>query len=332
MIKVEPVETRIVGLDAIDLAAERLRAGALVALPTETVYGLAALASSAEAVAGIFEAKGRPPTNPLIVHVADAEQARSVVSVWPTLAQTLADAFWPGPLTLVLPRAASVPDVVTAGLDSVAVRAPAHPVFRKVLQHTGPLAAPSANRSNGVSPTRAEHVLSSLGGRIELIVDGGPCEVGIESTVLSLLHEPTVLRLGAITPQMLREVIGEVAVRDAIEEGARRSPGTGARHYAPDAELLFVARGDADALEDALALGGGALVHTLVPPNGARARRLPDDPVAFAQGLYAALHELDADHERIVIEDVPDTAEWAAVRDRLRRASRRDPAPSSELR
>lgn len=321
MIKVGLVETEIVGLDAIDRAVARLRAGTLVALPTETVYGLAALASDADAVARIFVAKGRPATNPLIVHVSDATQARSVVAEWPSLAQTLTDAFWPGPLTLVLPRAASVPDIVTAGLDSVAVRAPAHPVFRRVLEQTGPLAAPSANRSNAVSPTRAEHVRASLGGRIELILDGGPCEVGIESTVLSLLGDtPTVLRLGAVTPAMLREVIGDVQVRELVEEGARRSPGTGARHYAPDAEVVFVTHGDEEALRAALTEGGAAIVHTL--QHAGPHRRLPDDPEGFARGLYDALHALDADHDRIVIERVPDSAEWAAVADRLRRASR----------
>ena len=319
MIKVSHVETHVVGEEGIARAIERLRAGALVALPTETVYGLAALATRADSVAAIFAAKGRPANNPLIVHVADGGGARTVVREWPAIAQTLAEAFWPGPLTLVLPRGASIPDVVTAGLDTVAVRAPAHPLFRRVLEATGPLAAPSANRSNAVSPTRAEHVLASLGGRIELILDGGPCEVGIESTVLSLVGTPTVLRRGAITPEMLRAHIGDVAVRDGIAEGARPSPGMSARHYAPDAEVVFVPRGDDQALRAAMRDDAGALVHTL---EHARALRLPDEPMAFAHGLYAALHELDARHARIVIEQVPDAPEWAAVADRLRRAGR----------
>ncbi len=309
--------TQVIDASQITQAIERLRSGKLVALPTETVYGLAALATDASAVAAIFEAKGRPATNPLIVHVADPEQARQVVGAWPARAQALADAFWPGPLTLVLPRGAAIPEVITAGLDSVAVRAPAHPIFRAVLKQTGPLAAPSANRSNGVSPTRAEHVLASLGGRIELIVDGGACEVGIESTVLSLLETPTVLRLGAVTPAMLRGVIGEVHVRNAVEFGARRSPGTSARHYAPDADVVFVPHGDRAALVAQLG-EGAALVHSIEGDY----RRLPQDPSAYAQGLYAALHELDATHRRIVIEQVPDTPEWAAVADRLRRAGR----------
>ncbi len=317
MVNVGAMTTQVIDASHVMHAVKRLCDGKLVALPTETVYGLAALATDATAIGAIFEAKGRPATNPLIVHVAGAEQAREVVAQWPPHAQALADAFWPGPLTLVLPRGESIPDVVTAGLDSVAVRAPRHPTFREVLKHTGPLAAPSANRSNSVSPTRAEHVLASLGGRIDLIVDGGACEVGIESTVLSLLDEPTVLRLGVVTPDMLREVIGEVRVHDAVETGPRRSPGTAERHYAPDAAVVFIPHGDEGALIATLG-DGAALVHTIEGDY----HRLPNDPIAYAQGLYAALHELDATHTRIVIEQVPDTPEWAAVADRLRRAGR----------
>jgi L-threonylcarbamoyladenylate synthase len=313
---------------AIEEAVRVLRAGGLVAFPTETVYGLGADALDARAIRAIFAAKGRPVTNPVIVHVPGEAEAREVVRVWPERAGTLAARFWPGPLTLVLPKRARVPDEVTAGLDGVAVRAPAHPVARSLLLAVGrPVAAPSANRATGVSPTTAAHVVASLGDRVDLVLDGGPTQVGIESTVLSLVDEtPLLLRPGGVSRAALEAVIGPVEVRDATVPDAmpRVSPGLMGRHYAPRARLLLVPRGDADALGRALASTGraAALVHTIVPPHDVDTIRLPDDPIEYARGLYAALHALDARAEIIVVERVPDDDAWHALRDRLARASR----------
>ena len=325
MIAVDPAA---IDPGAIEEAARVLRAGGLVAFPTETVYGLGADALDARAVRAIFAAKGRPATNPLIVHVPGVAEARDVVRVWPARAAALAARFWPGPLTLVLPKRAIVPDEVTAGLDSVAVRAPAHPVARALLRAVGgPLAAPSANRATGVSPTTAAHVVASLGGRVDLVLDGGPAGVGIESTVLSLVDEPAVLlRPGGVSRAAIEAVIGPVALRDASvpDDTPRASPGLMGRHYAPRARLVLVPRGDADLLRRALdgAPRAAALVHTIAPPQGADAIRLPDDPIGYARGLYAALHALDARAELIVVERVPDDDAWHALRDRLARASR----------
>jgi len=313
--------------DAIGRAAEILKSGGVVAIPTETVYGLAACAHDPSAVSRIFEAKGRPPTNPLIVHVEGAEGARAVTAAWPDDADELASRFWPGPLTLVLPRASTVPSIVTAGLDTVAVRAPAHPVAQAVIRRAGPLAAPSANRSTTISPTTAAHVLANLRGRIPLILDAGPTEVGIESTVLSLIGErPAILRPGAVTRRDLTDVLGEVDVMEVATSAdeAKPSPGTGERHYAPRAEVVLVDRGSLRDLKRALhdAERPGALLHTMDPPPETEHRRLADDPEKYAQELYAALHALDERCDRIVIERVPDTEAWRAVADRLTRASR----------
>jgi L-threonylcarbamoyladenylate synthase len=251
-----------------------------------------------------------------------------VVREWPDAAQTLAERFWPGPLTLVLPRRPEVPEIVSAGLDTVAVRAPAHPIARALIHEVGPLAAPSANRSNRVSPTTARHVLSSLAGRIPLILDGGPTEVGIESTVLTLAGErPVVLRPGSVQTERLRALIGPVEVLGGESAGGpKTSPGQMARHYSPRAELVLVPCGDADALRKALEDGelSGAVVHSIenLPP-GAIHSRLPNEPAGYARGLYAALHELDESCDRIVVEDVPDGDAWRAIADRLTRASRR---------
>ncbi len=314
--------------DVIARAAEVLRAGGVVAIPTETVYGLAACALDAGAVGKIFEAKGRPADNPLIVHVADATQAREVVRDWPDAARALADRFWPGPLTLVLPRRPEVPDIVTAGLETVAVRAPAHPVARALIRAVGPLAAPSANASNRVSPTTAAHVVASLGRRIPLVLDGGATEVGIESTVLSLAQDPPVLlRPGGVRQSAISAVIGQVEVAGAADaSGPRASPGRMARHYSPRAEVVMVPRGDGAALAAVLDANArsGAIVHAISElPADATAVRLPDDPDGYARGLYAALHHLDAHCDHIVIEEVPDDDAWRAVGDRLSRAKHR---------
>jgi L-threonylcarbamoyladenylate synthase len=216
-------------------AAQLLREGGLVAFPTETVYGLGALALDGLAVRGIYAAKGRPATNPLIVHVPGAAEARALCAAWPGEAARLCETFWPGPLTLVLPRTAAVPDEVTAGGATVAVRAPAHPAAQALLRAVGaPLAAPSANRSEHVSPTSAGHVLADLDGRIDAVLDGGPCRLGIESTVLSLAHgPPRLLRAGAISRARLEELLGPIALGLPSAAGApapHASPGQHHRH------------------------------------------------------------------------------------------------------
>jgi L-threonylcarbamoyladenylate synthase len=325
------VDPRYPDPGVIARAAAALREGRLVAFPTETVYGLGAHALDPAAVARIFVAKGRPGYNPLIVHVAEAEAARALAAEWSPAAERLAAAFWPGPLTLVVPRAAGVPDAVTAGLPSVALRVPANLVAHALLAAAAlPVAAPSANRSTQLSPTTAAHVERSLGDRVDLIVDGGPTAVGIESTVVSLTAElPTVLRPGTLSVEELRAVVGEVAELSARGGGraARPSPGMLDRHYAPNARLFLA--GDAGELEERLRdpawSGRRSAVLKLRAPfelPGADVVRMPEEPRGYAARLYAALHELDAlGYERIVVEAPPDTPEWAGVRDRLRRAA-----------
>jgi L-threonylcarbamoyladenylate synthase len=309
-------------------AAQLLRAGRLVAFPTETVYGLGANALDPHAVARIFAAKGRPAYNPLIVHVPDGERARALASDWPAAAERLAAAFWPGPLTLVVPKAPAVPDAVTAGRPNVALRVPSHPVAHAILLAAEvPVAAPSANRSTEVSPSTAQHVAKSLGERVDLIVDGGPTTVGIESTVVSLLDAvPVLLRPGTISVDQLREVLGGEIRLPAATPGAdeaRLSPGMMDRHYAPRAKLVAL---DFEALSDAarrdVAAGRRVGAVTLGRPvGGTTSIALPDDPAGYAARLYAALHELDdRGVEVIYVESVPGGADWAGVRDRLRRA------------
>ncbi|HEX6039616.1 L-threonylcarbamoyladenylate synthase [Longimicrobium sp.] len=323
-----PVDPARPDAAALAPAAETLRRGGLVAFPTETVYGLGAHALDPAAVARIYAAKGRPGYNPLIVHVADADAARALSSAWPAEADALAAAFWPGPLTLVVPRHPSVPDSVTAGLPSVALRVPAHPVAHALLRAAGvPVAAPSANRSTEVSPTTAQHVARSLGERVDVIVDGGPCPVGIESTVLSLVGGvPTLLRPGTISVDDLRPVIGEVALPSAEPHAtaARPSPGMMDRHYAPRAPLhLF--NDPAEVRSDA----GEKTVVLVMPdaprpalPFGADVMEMPADPRTYASRLYSLLHELDErGYARVWVQPPPDAPAWAGVRDRLRRAA-----------
>lgn len=319
---------------AIRRAADVLRRGGLVAFPTETVYGLGAHALDPAAVARIYEAKGRPTFNPLIVHVASAAAAKTLARTWPEAAARLAERFWPGPLTLVVPRRPEVPDAVTAGLDSVAVRVPAHPVALALLRASGiPVAAPSANRSTRVSPTTARHVVRALGNRVDLVLDGGPTDVGIESTVVDVTSDPPeVLRPGAISSAMLAEALGRdvvMAPRSSGSKAARRSPGMLARHYAPSAKVRLVWPDDAvavrSAIEEVSAQGrrSGALLRTMMDLPVSHLERLPHDPAAYARRLYAALHALDeAGVEVAFIERVPDEPAWAAVRDRLERAAR----------
>jgi L-threonylcarbamoyladenylate synthase len=315
-------------------AAEILRGGGLVAFPTETVYGLGANALDAAAVDRIYAAKGRPAYNPLIVHVADVDRVRDVAREWPAAAERLARAFWPGPLTLVVPKRPEVPASVTAGLDSVAVRVPAHPVARALLAAARiPIAAPSANRSTEVSPTTGAHVEKSLGDAVDLILDAGPTTVGIESTVVDVtVDPPVVLRPGMITLDDLARTVGmvlDVPRGAAAGEEARRSPGMLDRHYAPRASLLLASRERALPLIEEQEQAGrrvGVLLIDLALPSSASRRviLLADDPVRYATALYAALHQLDDDGvDLIVVERPPDGPEWHAVRDRLERAAHR---------
>jgi L-threonylcarbamoyladenylate synthase len=312
---------------AIRRAAGVIRAGGLVAFPTETVYGLGANALDPAAVRRIFEAKGRPATNPVIVHVAAGAQVLNVAAAWPETAARLTERFWPGPLTVVVPRRADVPDVVTAGGPTVAVRCPAHPVAAALIREAGvPIAAPSANRSTELSPTRAEHVLRGLDGRIDLVLDGGPCPGGIESTVVDATGDVVrLLRPGLVTVPMLEEVVGRVeqASRERERPEVSRSPGQMERHYSPRTPLRLVDGNDfTDDFLEANQAGQrvGLISFTGSNPVGIS---LSDRPEVAAALLYDRLHQLDrAGLDFILVERPPDTPEWAAIRDRLMRAAR----------
>lgn len=332
-----PTHTPALFREAVDRAMQLLQAGGVVALPTETVYGLAADATRAGAVARIFEIKGRPAHNPIIVHVDGLAMARRCVRAWPASAQLLADAFWPGPLTLVLPKADTIPEIVTAGGDTVGIRWPGHPLMREVIRRCGfPLAAPSANLSNQISPTNAAHVRRQLGDRVPLIVDGGQAQVGIESTVVDLTTEPArVLRPGIIHEESLAAVLGAGRViLGGTGEGARlRSPGQLLKHYSPRARLVLAEWNDEAGLRKLLAgLPVPAerlwiICHRLVPlgVNEAQVCVVPHDAEAYARALYGEWHRCDeAGAEVIVVERVPDGAEWRGIADRLARAASRD--------
>jgi L-threonylcarbamoyladenylate synthase len=313
-------------------AVEVLRRGGLIAFPTETVYGLGANALDKRAVAGIFAAKGRPPNNPLIVHIACVADARLLVREWPDSARQLAERFWPGPLTLVLPSAGVVAEAVTAGGPTVALRVPAHPVALAMLREVGmPLAAPSANRSSRVSPTTAEHVLRGFDGRVDLILDAGPTTGGIESTVLDLAHAPTrLLRPGLVPPGRIEAVIGPVdrVSSSPRPDGALASPGLLDRHYAPAAILECVDDPSLPhvnwLLQKGFRVGWLTFWGEELGKEGLIVLRMPRRSAEYAAQLYAALHQLDAlGVTRIVVDWPPDTEEWLAVRDRLRRAASR---------
>jgi L-threonylcarbamoyladenylate synthase len=314
---------RIVAPDAAGIreAAELLRAGSVVAFPTETVYGLGADAFSEKAIAEVYRLKNRPSWNPLIVHVPDVSAARTLVTRWPAGADDLAARFWPGPLTLVLRRAPHL-DGVGADDDTIAIRVPAHPVALRLLEACGlPLAAPSANRSESISPTTAEHVVRSLPD-VPLVLDGGPSSWGIESTVLDLTTAtPTLLRPGALGLRVIREVTGSVALPGSgpADGSTRPSPGMSRRHYAPRARVILTRDvGDTGPDTGVLAFSG---------PDGKNRELLSADPREYAADLYAALHRLDdAGVTTIVVQEPPDTEDWLAVRDRLKRAAAA-PAP-----
>lgn len=306
--------THILHPDAsgIARAAALLEAGALVALPTETVYGLAADARNATAVARIYEAKGRPSFNPLIVHVASADQAQRY-GLWSDHAQVLASAFWPGPLTLVLPLAPDhgLSSLVTAGLQSVALRVPAHPTAQAVLQaFSGPVAAPSANPSGKISATTAAHVLAGLNGRIDAVLDAGPCRVGLESTIIGLHHaRPTLLRAGGLPSEAIEAALGApLEIADGAEIIA---PGQMTSHYAPAAQVRLNAE---HARQDELLLGFGAVSGDLnLSPSG--------DLIEAAAALFDHLHALDAMAKPIAVAPIPDHGLGRAINDRLRRAA-----------
>lgn len=328
------------GPEEIAQAVRVLREGGLVAFPTETVYGLGADALDARAVARVFEAKGRPANNPLIVHVSDEAMAASVAASWPAEASRLAREFWPGPLSIVVPRAARVPAIVTAGGPNVAVRCPDHGLTLALIEALGkPLVGPSANRSGSVSPTTAGHVRASLPG--VFVLDGGPCRAGIESTVVSLVGEARVLRPGVIGADQIAQVLGRRVMgpelRTALDSGATKSgvtsegtvtgpmesPGMMDRHYAPSARVIMV---DAAAVSRSAASAGGSAVVVAREWSGTGVRavlRMPVEAHAYAARLYAALREADdlASGGVIIIERPPTTGDvWSAVHDRLTRA------------
>lgn len=297
---------------SIKEAAEIIRAGGLVAFPTETVYGLGANALDPTAVHKIFEMKGRPETSPLIVHVASVDMARDLVTEWPPLADELARLWWPGPLTLVLTKKDLVPDNVTAGLPTVGVRIPNHPIALELLEAAGvPIAAPSANRFTGLSPTTADHVRAAFGDALP-ILEGGPCTVGIESTVVAIERDKLkLLRPGMISLGVIEKVAAQI-------DGSHPSPGMHEKHYSPRTRLILV-RG-ASELPDRT----GAYVWRAALGPAARAVRMPLDAGPYAAQLYRVLHQLDAEHwPWIAVEMPPDAPDWSAIRDRLTRAAGR---------
>lgn len=328
----------------IERGVEILRSGGLVAFATETVYGLGADATNPSAVDKIFAAKGRPATNPLIVHVADFDIAKRFVAAWPQSAERLARTFWPGPLTMVLPKSEQIVPAVTAGLATVGIRCPDHPIALELLRgFSGPVAAPSANRSNRVSPTTAEHVRQELGTRVDLILDGGPCRVGIESTVVDLTSStPTILRPGGIGRAQLEEILGPVEHRqdDSSDSSAPApSPGRQPVHYAPAAPAFRFDESNLKHLEELFARPLGRSIVFLIITGTDLARQLrawsdredryrgtimemPATADDYARRLYGTLREADDRRPGAIwVQQPPDSAQWDAVRDRVRRAT-----------
>jgi L-threonylcarbamoyladenylate synthase len=318
--------------DEIARAARLLRAGRLVAFPTETVYGLGANALDADAVARIYAVKRRPATSPLIVHVASIAMAKSLVANWPESAERLAQQFWPGPLTLVLPTArpaeqsgaapasSKIPAIVTAGLPTIGLRMPAHPMALALIQSAGvPVAAPSANRFTELSPTTSDHVRHSLGSEVDLILDGGPCTVGIESTVLSLAGPgPILLRPGGISRAELEAVIGPIADAQEVKAGAHPAPGMHPRHYSPRTNLYLVTNGKLPDQGQGIYLRhqNAALFESV------QTIQMPAAASDYAAALYGVLHRADAANlDWIAVDLPPATPEWEAIQDRLRRAA-----------
>ncbi|MEE2900776.1 MAG: L-threonylcarbamoyladenylate synthase [Myxococcota bacterium] len=306
---------------ALKRAVAYLAEGTPIAFPTETVYGLGADAKNPAAISRIFSIKGRPANNPLIVHCLDQAMAQSCVLGWDERCESLARQFWPGPLTLILNRHSSDPPTVAGGGETLAVRVPAHIVARALLAHfEAPIAAPSANLSTRVSPTSAKHVLKTLEGKIPLILDGGPCQVGLETTVLDMTSDqPTILRLGDVSEEMISQCLGLTVQTRSFDEQAPKSPGMMRRHYAPKTPIRFCRR------PDELPKADFALLY--FEPNWDAKKginpslRLPDDPKGYGRELYRALHWADEQNQsEIIIQETPDNKGWAAVRDRLSRS------------
>jgi len=311
----------------IETAVQALRDGELVAFPTETVYGLGANAQNPAAVRKIFEAKGRPTTHPVIVHLDSQRYLHRWVSEVPELALRLAERFWPGPLTMVMPRAANVHDVVTGGQDTVAVRVPSHPMAQQLLTaFGGGIAAPSANRYGKLSPTRAEHVREELGETVKVILDGGECQIGLESTIVSFEDSSVrLLRPGAVTAAQIRQVAGELLM--GAGRAAPRVPGGTPSHYAPTTPMTIVPAGEIDA-HAAAQSEGGRRVAVLAQRLPLRAHKYVTwinagrRPEQYGHDLYANLRTLDkAGCQRILVQDVPEGEPWDAIRDRLLRAA-----------
>jgi len=305
--------------DGLRRAVEILRAESVVAFPTETVYGLGAHAFSATAIAEVYRLKRRPSWNPLIVHVGDVAAARELAEVWPERADDLAARFWPGPLTLVVRRSGRLNEVGRTPAGTIAIRVPGHPVALELLAASGlPLAAPSANRSESISPTTAQHVVQGLP-EVPMVLDGGPSGWGIESTVLDLTgRPPRLLRPGALPLRALREVTGPIGLPDEdVADGVTRpSPGMGRRHYAPRARLVLTKEIETDGYDGPV----GVLAYD--GADGPYREILPPDPREYAADLYAALHRLDdARVATILVQEPPQTEDWLAVRDRLSRAA-----------
>lgn len=328
-----PTHTPELFKKTVSRAVELLRSGAVIALPTETVYGLAANALDETAVAKIFEIKGRPAHNPVIVHIAGLEMAARCTVAFSPLAERLARAFWPGPLTLVLPRAQAIPAIVTAGGGTVGIRWPSHPFIQAVIRECDfPLAAPSANLSNHISPTNAGHVRKQLDGKIPVIVDGGQSAVGIESSVLDLtVSPPQILRPGMIHAESLAAAGFPVASGDSPANGGSfKSPGQLKKHYAPKAKLLVLSWRDEAELKLELTArrlpfnGCQVIAHSTIPAaeSFARVSVIPHDAEAFARAIYAELHRCDeTGAQTIIVEAPPATPEWSGIADRLRRAA-----------
>ncbi len=327
--------TQLLNETQIEQAAAILRRGGLVAMPTETVYGLGADALNGQAVAGIFKAKERPMDNPLIVHVADVQTVKKLTSAFPEKAQMLADAFWPGPLTMVLPKSGIVPDQVSAGLDTVGVRFPSHPVAQALITLAKtPIAAPSANLSGSPSPTTAQHVYQDLYGRIDAVLDGGACTVGVESTVLSLAQDPPrLLRPGGVTLEQMEAVIGNIDVDAAVLHRLARgqkaaSPGMKYRHYAPKAKVLLIKADDQKYIDyvnaHAQAYAAALCYEEDIPRLSVKAYPLgkKNDSQAQAKRLFAQLRKIDEDGITVVYARCPVTQGMGmAVYNRLIRAA-----------
>ena len=321
--------------EAFAMAAQRaavlLKQGEVVVLPTETVYGLAANAWDENAVRRIFELKGRPANNPIIVHVASMKMALQCVSDWPEVAGALAASFWPGPLTLVLRKSSRVPAIVAAGGETVGVRWPSHPFMQEVIKLCDfPLAAPSANLSNQISPTTAEHVLKSLKGKVPLVVDAGAANVGIESTVVDVTTTPPVILRPGISSRASIEAVLGVRLGDSGAEKTLKSPGLLPKHYSPRSRTIVANWNTTDELlrvlrDHSVPPAKTAVVsHTHIPFDAAflHVSIVPHDPPAYARALYAELHRCDELlPELIVCEGVPATAEWDGIQDRLQRAA-----------